>query len=131
MTTNNDNKILTGFTSRMFRGPNVSNNPNAWVITIGDWETLVSYDKKVVHRNTKTGQVYLDQKFLHISFTTALHRESFLGNPKPIIRVDDHAVIDDNLTNQRIASGQYILTDLNPDLGDEHKNKLLHLHLVA
>ena len=85
MTSNNGNKIA-----------------NQFIIRDGDVEHFQSYDSIIVRRVTKPlhTTILLDENLWDYSVTTGKYRNQFLGE----------GIAD---TRKKIASGEYILTDLN------------------
>jgi hypothetical protein len=86
--------------------------PNQYDIQVGDKRIFKSYESVIVMiRNNK---VYLDTKYWNYSNTTGKYRNMFLGEDKKV-------------TETKIKSGEYILTDLQKELDKEEfkffKNK--------
>ena len=54
--------------------------------------------------NDGSGKIYIDENYWDYSSTTGKYRNDFLGENK-------------NLTQMKINSGEYILTDLNKQRG--------------
>jgi|TARA_Y100000034_G_scaffold121183_1_gene165089 hypothetical protein len=83
--------------------PNVSNIngvKNQFLIVTQEKEVFKSYDSIIAVRTRETGQIVLDQKYWNYSATTNKYRNIFLGETKKD-------------TEQKIASGEYKLTNLN------------------
>jgi hypothetical protein len=94
------------------RSPQGNIVPNQYDIQVGDKRIFKSYDSVIVMiRNNK---VYLDTKYWNYSNTTGKYRNMFLGEDKKV-------------TETKIKSGEYILTDLQKELDKEEfkffKNK--------
>lgn len=72
--------------------------PNQFIVTDGSFSYFQSYNSIIAKK--KAGRVYLDKRYWDYSVTTGKYRNMFLGETK-------------KETEAKIASGEYILTDLN------------------
>tara|TARA_R100000234_G_scaffold119973_1_gene104625 strand:+ start:1658 stop:1933 length:276 start_codon:yes stop_codon:yes gene_type:complete len=74
---------------------------NQFIIEGDNWEIFQSYNSVIAKKiYDGSGTVYLDEHYWDYSRTTGTYRNSFLGENK-------------NLTQLKINSGKYILTNLN------------------
>ena len=74
---------------------------NQFIIEGDNWEIFQSYNSVIAKKiYDGSGTVYLDEHYWDYSRTTGTYRNSFLGENK-------------NLTQLKINSGEYILTNLN------------------
>lgn len=73
--------------------------PNQFIITTPEGEYFQSYDSVIAYRD-KSGAVFLDEATWDYSVTTGRYRNEFLGE----------GIAE---TRKKIASGEYVLTDLN------------------
>ena len=74
---------------------------NQFIIEGDNWEIFQSYNSVIAKKiYDGSGTVYLDEHYWDYSKTTGTYRNSFLGENK-------------NLTQLKINSGEYILTNLN------------------
>lgn len=74
--------------------------PNQFIINNNGEEYFQSY-KSIIAKKSK-GKIYLDDYFWDYSVTTGKYRNDFLGE----------GIAE---TRKKIASGEYILTDLNSE----------------
>jgi|TARA_R100000482_G_C5101155_1_gene135681 predicted transcriptional regulator len=80
--------------------PNGNKVANQFIITDNGDEYFQSY-KSIIAKRSK-GKIYLDDYYWDYSTTTGKYRNQFLGE----------GIAD---TRKKIASGEYILTDLNSE----------------
>ena len=80
--------------------PNGNKVANQFIITDNGDEYFQSY-RSIIAKRSK-GKIYLDDYYWNYSVTTGKYRNEFLGE-----RIAD--------TRKKIASGEYILTDLNSE----------------
>ena len=80
--------------------PNGNRVANQFIITDNGDEYFQSY-RSIIAKRSK-GKIYLDDYYWDYSVTTGKYRNEFLGE-----RIAD--------TRKKIASGEYILTDLNSE----------------
>ena len=80
--------------------PNGNKVANQFIITDNGDEYFQSY-RSIIAKRSK-GKIYLDDYYWDYSVTTGKYRNEFLGE-----RIAD--------TRKKIASGEYILTDLNSE----------------
>ncbi len=74
---------------------------NQFIIEGDNWEIFQSYNSVIAKKiYDGSGTVYLDEHYWDYSKTTGTYRNNFLGENK-------------NLTQLKINSGEYILTNLN------------------
>ena len=74
---------------------------NQFIIEGDNWEIFQSYNSVIAKKIYEgSGTVYLDEHYWDYSKTTGTYRNNFLGENK-------------NLTQLKINSGEYILTNLN------------------
>ena len=74
---------------------------NQFIIEGDNWEIFQSYNPVIAKKiYDGSGTVYLDEHYWDYSKTTGTYRNNFLGENK-------------NLTQLKINSGEYILTNLN------------------
>ena len=73
---------------------------NQFIITEEHGETLQSYESIIVYRSFAFHPIKLDKKYWNYSKTTSKYRNQFLGETT-------------KETQSKIASGEYILTNLN------------------
>ena len=76
--------------------------PNQMIITTDTDVYFQSYDTVIARRCLNTGQIYLDKSKWDYSKTTGIYRNQFLGE----------GVAE---TRKKIASGEYLLADLNAE----------------
>ena len=80
--------------------PNGNKVPNQFIITDNGDEYFQSY-RSIIAKRSK-GKIYLDDYYWDYSVTTGKYRNEFLGE----------GIAE---TRKKIASGEYILTDLNSE----------------
>ena len=76
--------------------------PNQMIITTDTDVYFQSYDTVIARRCLNTGQIYLDKSKWDYSKTTGIYRNQFLGEGV-------------GETRKKIASGEYLLADLNAE----------------
>lgn len=74
---------------------------NQFIIEADDWEIFQSYGSVIAKKMYDgSGKTYIDENYWDYSRTTGKYRNDFLGENR-------------NITQMKINSGEYILTDLN------------------
>lgn len=83
---------------------NSNTAPNQFIIQGKDFEIFQSYNAIIVKQMLDgSGKTYLDENYWDYSSTTGKYRNMFLGEDK-------------KATLTKIASGEYLLVDLNKEV---------------
>lgn len=73
---------------------------NQFIVRANDGTYFQSYSSVIAFRSNNDGKVYLDSDYWNYSITTGKYRNIFLGE-------------DIVATRKKVASGEYVLTNLN------------------